>query len=157
MSMYQKFKTNPDLERNGIVVDYGDFRVTLARAGGANKRFERVTEAKTKPYRRAIQTETMDETVAVNLLREIYAETIILNWETRVDGEGVVVTAENRDQGRWVSGIEPPQEGQPLLPFTVENVVETLIALPDIFTDIQAQAMKGTLYREEILQAEAGN
>ena len=34
MSMYGQFKTSDTLEIQGVVIDYGDFRVTLARAGG---------------------------------------------------------------------------------------------------------------------------
>ena len=32
MRMYEQFKTNPALEQTGIELDYGDFRITIARA-----------------------------------------------------------------------------------------------------------------------------
>lgn len=143
MSMYKQFQTDENLEKKGIVIDYGDFRITIARAGGANKKFARVLEAKTKPYRRAIQTETMDNDRAMELLRETYAEAVILNWETKVEGE-------------WNVGIENP-DGEELLPFSGDSVLQTLQALPDLFLDLQQQAGKVALFRQSIIEDDAGN
>ena len=53
-SMYSTFRTDDELERKGIVIEYDSFRVTIARAGGSNKAFERALEAKSRPFRRAI-------------------------------------------------------------------------------------------------------
>lgn len=149
MSLYTSFKTNKDLETKGIEIDYGDFILTIARAGGSNKKFERVLEAKTKPYRRALQTDTMDTSVANQIMLEVYAEAIILNWQTKIS-EG------QHGKPLYKVGIEAP-EGGDLLPFKVKNVVQTLRDLPELFTDIQSQANKFALYRESILEAEAGN
>lgn len=142
MSMYELFKTDTNLETNGIVIDYGSFRVTIARAGGANKRFAKTLDVKTKPYRRAIQTETMDNERGLDILREVYSEAVVLNWEVK-DGDG------------WRQGIEGP-DGD-ILPFTKENVLATFRALPDLFHDLQEQAGKAALFRQSIREAEAGN
>ena len=61
MSMYEEFETDPNLETGGIWIDYGSFRVQIARAGGANKKYLSYAETKTKPFRRAIQAGTMTE------------------------------------------------------------------------------------------------
>lgn len=152
-SMYEQFKTDAELERNGVEIDYGDFRVTVARAGGANKRFARVLESKSKPYRRAIQTETMNLELSIGLLREVYAEAIILRWETKVNEE-------------WLIGIEPPPDvdleaveltNEGLLAFTRDNIVEVFTLLPDLFQDLQEQAQKIAMYRSHILDIDAGN
>jgi len=142
MSMYKLFKTDPNLEKAGIVVDYGDFRVTLARAGGGNRRFAQVLEAKTKPFKRAIQTEMMDNERGLQLLRETYAEAVILNWEVR-QGED------------WVQGIEAPDGS--VMEFSVANVLETFKNLPDLFTDLQEQASKAALFRQTVRENDAGN
>lgn len=142
MSMYKLFKTDPNLEKSGIVVDYGDFRVTLARAGGANRRFAQVLEAKTKPFKRAIQTEMMDNERGLQLLRETYAEAVILNWEVR-QGED------------WVQGIEAPDGS--IMEFNVANILETFKNLPDLFTDLQEQASKAALFRQTVRENDAGN
>lgn len=143
MSMYKQFRTDPKLESTGIVVDYGDFRVTVARAGGTNRKFARAMEAKSRPYRRRIQTETLDNDLANRLLREVYAETLILKWEVRVDG-------------KWATGIENPDGGTPL-PFNPKNVEAVLVELPDLFADLQDQSTSMRLYRQDLLEDDAGN
>ncbi len=144
MSMYGLFKTDVNLEKKGIIIDYGEFRVTIARAGGGNKKFAKLLEGKTKPYRRAIQTETMDSELAMGVLQKVYVDAVILNWETK------------NEDGEWEVGIEAP-EGGPLLPFTSENILETFASLPDLFTDLQEQANKVALFRKEIMETDAGN
>lgn len=143
MSMYRQFQTDGDLETKGIVLDYGDFRITVARAGGANKKFARILERTTKPHRRAIQTELMDNDLARSVLRQVYAEAVVLDWETKVDG-------------KLKKGIESADGGDLLL-VTSANIVATFEALPDLFTDVQEQASKVALFRQEILEEDAGN
>jgi len=142
MSMYGQFQTDTSLESQGIVIDYGTFRITVARAGGANKRFAKTLEAKTKPFKRAIQTDTMDNERGLEILRETYAEAVVLNWETKKDGV-------------FVQGIESQDGG--ILPFNKENVVFTFQNLPDLFTDIQQQAEKSALFRKFLQEQDAKN
>ena len=144
--MYGQFTTSQEAETSGVTIDYGEFRVKLARAGGANKKFGRVLEAKTKPFRRAIQTETMDDARGREILYEVYAETIVLSWETKVDG-------------KFQSGIEPPpgSDDTKLLPTNPKNIVATFKLLPDLFDDFKEQANRVALYREQILEEDAKN
>jgi hypothetical protein len=144
MSIYALFKTNPELEQSGIELDYGNFKITIARAGGANKKFAKLLEARSKPYKRAIQTETMDIERANDLIREVYAEAVILNWETKINDV-------------FVEGIEDPEDSSKTIPATKENIVRTLRLLPDLFVDIQEQATKAALFREEIREQDAKN
>lgn len=125
MSIYKLFGTDQNLERNGIVLEYGEATFTVARAGGANKKFQSCVERKMRPYRSAINAGTMDQKVAERLLAEAYAEAVILDWE------GVT----------YPPGDE--QEGQPM-PFTKENCVRVLLipGMGDLFLDIQEQSMK---------------
>lgn len=163
MSMYKTFETNPTLEKSGIILNYGDFRVTIARAGGANKRYSKVLEARTKPYRRAIQMEAMDNDRAAAIFKRVYAETIILDWETGgytdQDGNFIVASVSEVPDGlehTFKQGIENP-EGGDLLPFTVENVEAVLTRLNDLFLDIKEQAEKSVLFRKAIQEAEGKN
>ena len=119
------------------------FSVILPAEGLVASDYARVLETKTKPHRRAIQTETMDMERAGTLHMETYAETIILKWETKVDGEFKV-------------GIENP-EGGALLPVTVANIVAALTALPDLWLDLRTQATGAALFRETIMEDDAGN
>lgn len=142
MSMYQQFQTDKNRERDGIVVDYGTFRVTVARAGGANKAFAKALDVATRPYQRVIAAEVMDNDKGREILIEVYAETIIKNWE--IKGE----------DGKWSKGIDGPDGKK--IPYKTENVIKVLKDLPDLFLDIKSQAESLTLYRES-LREELGN
>lgn len=127
MSIYKLFATDPNLERNGFALEYGDATFIIARAGGANKKFQKCIERKLRPYRSAINSGTMDEKTAQKLLAEAYADAIVLAWE------GVTY---------------PPgddKEDEPM-PFTKENCVRLFEILPDLFQDIQEQSQKVANY-----------
>lgn len=141
-SMYEMFTTDSKLERGGVIIDYGSFRVTIARAGGSNKKFARVLTEKTKPYRRSMQTETMANDVAERVMREVYADAVILNWETLVEDD-------------WQQGMESSTGD--LLPFTRDNVLKTITALPELFADISEQANKVAIYREHVVEEDSKN
>ncbi len=132
------FKADPSLEKDGVWLEYGEadgkpVRILIARAGGANTAYTKRLEALVKPYRRQIQTETIDPEQVQKLLKQAYAETVVLGWENVTDAEG-----------------NP-------LPFSAANVVKLFTELPDLWQDVQEQAQRATLYRAEILKAEAGN
>lgn len=153
MSLYEVFETDSNLEQKGVNLDYGYALITIARAGGSNKKYLRTLERLTKPYRRAIQTETMDNEVAIGVLRQVYAESVILRWESR--GPSTVDEEGNEVDGEMVVGIESPNGD--ILPFNSENVILTLKNLPELFADIQEQAGKSSLYRTAVLEEDAGN
>ena len=142
MSMYKTFQTDSKLEQEGIYIDYGSFRVKIARAGGHNLRYTKALEAAVQPYKRMIATNSLEEGIGNAIMHDVYARTLVLNWETRRDNE-------------WVSGIEA--EDGSVLPFSPENVILTFQKLPDLFADIQAQAQNQSLYRREIMEGDAKN
>ena len=149
MSMYSSFKRNDRMEQEGIQIPYGGFKVTIARAGGANKKFIKIMEQKSHPHRRAIATETLDENLATELLYEAYAEGIVLDWFTETkdeDGEGT---------GEYVQGIEGP-DGE-IMKFNQENVIATFHALPELFLEIKGQAETAGLFKASNLAEDAKN
>ena len=151
-SMYQTFETDPELEQSGVWVEYDSFRVKLARAGGSNKRFARVLEAKTKPYRRAIDTETMSNSVADRLNKEAFSEVLVTGWEVReVDEDG--------NHKGWKPGIENSDPEGDLLPFTAENVLAVFQhpQMQDLYIDLTKQAQRMALYRRHTLETDQGN
>ena len=139
MSLYSQYKTDQDLEVNGIVLNYGkndkgqniDFRI--ARAGGGNTKFAKVAEAVLKPYRRQLNNETLDITVLDGLFRIIYAKAVVLGW----------------------SGVE--DENGKSLEFNEQNVVKVFEDLPDVFADVRAAAEKASLFRRQALEDESKN
>lgn len=141
--VYASFKTDKGLEETGIWLDYGPFRVRIARAGGANKRFARTLEAKTRPYQRAIKTETMDNAVAERIMRETFSTVVIIDWETK------------NEAGEWEKNLQLPDGS--MAPPTPENISKVLEELSDLFIDIQEQAQKAANFRDAQRDANAGN
>jgi hypothetical protein len=131
--LYAMFATDTSLEKTGIELQYGSIVIRIARAGGGNAKFNRVLEAKVKPVRRMIQTETLPPDQLEALMREVYADSVILGWSGVTDAEGKT------------------------LEFTKPNVIKVLSELPDLFEDIKAQANKAALFRKEELDAAVKN
>lgn len=131
---YTMFRTDPRAEAvDGVTIDYGAFRIRVVRAGGANAKFRRIMAERLRPYRKQLEMGTMDEAVAEQILREAYADAVIVGWEG--------VTDENGND----------------LPFTRDNVLKVLEDLPDLFRDIQEQANLLSNFKAEALEDEAKN
>ena len=139
MSLYKQFKTDKNVEKEGIVLNYGknskgeDIEIRIARAGGANVQYAKLLEVKTKPYRRQIQNETLDNEVAEKITKEVYAKAVVMGW----------------------AGVED-ENGKPL-EFSSENCIKLFDDLPDLWMDIQQQSTKAALFRADILEQDAKN
>jgi len=144
MSIDKLFKMDTVMEKEGIIIDYGDFRVRIARAGGSNQKFSKVFQAKMKPLRRQIDTDTLDEKVAARVMAEAYAEAVILDMDIL------------QKDGTYKSGIKVTDDGKPL-PVTKENVVKVLVDYPEFFRDLQNQANQVGLYRTAALEEDVKN
>lgn len=138
-SLYAQFTTDAKIEKEGVILQYGTnsknlpIGIRVARAGGANQAFNKRMEIKSKPYRRQIQTETIERKTLEKLVLEVFCETVVLDWENVEDADG------NE------------------MPFNYDNAVKLFTDLPDLFADVQEQASKSALFRAEIREAAAGN
>lgn len=133
MGVYDSYRTETELEQGGVVLDFGDYSVKIARAGGANLRFARVFEALTKPFRRAIQNETLSEDKAKDIAYQSYAEAIVLGWTNMKGRDGKEI------------------------PFSKENVIALFRDLPEFFLTIQQEAQRISNFRREAQKDEAKN
>lgn len=143
MSLFKMFKTDANLEMNGVVIDYGETRVTLARSGGANKQYLKVLEAKTKPFRRAIQADMMDRKKLTAIMQDVFIEAAIRKWEELVDGE-------------WQADVVRLESGE-IVPFSRDAVLSVFRALPDLFEDLQSQSANMAIYRQADLEEDVKN
>lgn len=131
-SLYDRFETNGDLERNGITLDFGEYgKFIVARAGGANMAFARVREAKLRPFRRQIQLDALPHDQWRKLLVEIFVESCMIGWE----------------------GIEG-RDGKPLQ-FTAANAVKLFVDLPELFEQVYEHASKADNFQAN-LENDAG-
>lgn len=131
MGLYDLFGTDHDLEENGFALEYGDATFIIARAGGANQKFQRCIEKKMRPYRASINSGTMHEDTSRKLLAEAYAQTIVLAWDGVTDKDGEA------------------------LEFTKENVVKIFNDLPDLFTEIITESQRIANYVTEAAEADS--
>lgn len=132
---YAAFATDPKVEQEGVWLEYPsyDFAIRVRRAGETNRTFAQRMDAKLKPYKRALDTGTMDPTVLLRVSREVWAETIVVEWKGVVDEKGKE------------------------MPLTRDNVIKLFTDLPDLFNDVIMQSKDAGLFRKYLAEAEAGN
>jgi len=139
MSLFKQFATNKDAEQDGIWVEYGpndDGTIPgfkIARAGKSNKKWAKAVERATKPHRRAIQLETMDNALSEKIMLGVFVESILIDW-------------------RNVQG----KDGK-LLQLTKESATALFEALPELYDDLNDKASKAAIFRDEALENEAKN
>jgi len=125
---YSVFLTDKALEKEGIILDYGDFKIKIARAGGSNAAFQKALVSKIRPFKRQIEAGAIPDGVAEKLFLEVYAEAVVLDWEGVTD-----------------------EHGNPL-PYSKENAVKLFSDLPDLFRDVQNQAAAISNFRAEVTE-----
>lgn len=139
MSFAKLFGTDKDTEKNGVRITYGEnangkeIAIIVARAGGANEAFQRTADVVLKPYRRQIQTETIDQKKLRSLMMVVYARSVVRGWEGVLD-----------DAGKEI-------------PFSEDACVAQFEAFPDLFADVQSNADQLAVFRKEDLAKEAKN
>src|SRR5690606_2819418 len=121
MDFIKLIDTDPELEKNGIWINYGTERVLMARAGGENKNSTKVLTALTAPMKRALDLGLVGEEASVAISAEVYAKTIVKGWQTLINGE-------------WKDGINTRDLG--MVPATVENVKARLMHDRDTLADL---------------------
>lgn len=134
-SIYDRYKTDKRIETSGVWFDYGDMgRFLVARAGGANSEYSRMLSKKMKVYRNQIDSGNIPEDVLRKVTANIFAETVVLNWEDVHDEKGKV------------------------MPYSKENCEKLLVDLPDFFDDISAFAIQYSNFQiTEMDEADAKN
>lgn len=143
MSLFKNFKTDPNAEKNGVLIEYGEFRLRLARIGGSNTDFAKRYEELMKPYRR-VPKDQLKADVQEKIVTTVFTETVIKpnTWQTLVDGE-------------WVDGIE--SESGEIIPATAENMAKILLELPDLYNALFKEANSITNFLAEARQEDAKN
>src|SRR5690606_38337747 len=117
----------------GVRVEYDDGRAFMIhRAGGSNRKFTKLLQAKMKPHERKLQMGTLPESVAERIMMECYAHAIVIGW----DG----ITAKGK-----------------AVPFTPDNCIALFEAKPEVFRAIQRDANDLALFRREVQEENAGN
>lgn len=133
-SIYEKFGTDKKSEQEGIILDYGDgVTIKIARAGGSNVRFEKAVQQKMRKFGLQAKHDLLEPEQMRSVMREVFAETVVLDWTGFTDKEGET------------------------LPLNRENIIKVFTDLPDLFDDVLEQSRKASLFKQTLLESEAGN
>ena len=142
MSLYKQYKNNDKKESDGVPVKFGDATITIARAGGGNKRMAFISQESTNRIEE-LQSEVLklsdndDPTEAemeklAALMKEsegimvkYYANAVVLGWKGVEDEDGNT------------------------LEFTKSNVVKVLTDLPEVLNEIKEKSSSLELFRDK--------
>lgn len=165
MGLYEKMKTSPRLESEGIWLQIDDTRIRLARAGGKNTKFIAAAEKIAREHKRVL--DLLNEEQGRKLFGRLYAEIIVLDWLTRsedgdLDEDGETAGDSVPKSERWKRGISGP-DGKlvefvlPKNQITIENILKTFDDIPDLLRLIKETAEDASLFRQELLKGIEGN
>jgi hypothetical protein len=154
--MYEHYQTDPNLEKEGVWTEFGDFRVRIAHAGGANSEFVKQTEATFKPYQRQLSNGNMDRDVLNRLSMKVAVRTIVRGWQVQdTDEDGDPKFDEDDGLPIWIDGIHA-EEGS-VLEDTIENRLNAFRALPHLYDEISRVASEMTAFRTMLREEASGN
>lgn len=142
-SPFKQFSTSSELETLGVWLNFGDFHIKVARAGGSNKRYGKASDLYFEPHRRAAEVGALSEKDASEALANVYADSVILGWRTV------------NEDGSFRDTIDGP-DGEPWQ-FTRENVVKLLTLLPDFFGVLRKHCENFQNFKRSSLERDAGN
>lgn len=146
MSLSNQFETDKQAEVDGVWVEYGANEngtipgFKISRMSKANKKYTKALEKATRPHRRAIELETMNNDLAERLFMQVFVDTVLLEWRNVPLSD---VTGNKDDEG--------------FATFNSENAMMLFERLNELYDDLQEKAKKASLFREETLEGEAGN
>lgn len=137
MSIWDLYETDLSMETEGFWHPVNKkIKVKLARAGGANIAFTKAMEEKTREHRKrggAFEGDKVDVELGMDIMKQAFAETIILDWKGFTNKAGKAV------------------------PFNPKVAYETMVALPDLFNELRDAAGEAANYRIEDIKDDVGN
>lgn len=169
MSLFKEFATDQDNEKSGVWTELGDnSKLKLRRAGGSNKEFEVLQTELTKPFQKRIRLSggSIPNTLLSTMRKisvECFSKTVVCGWQTKIkDEEG---------NESWHDGIEGVdideatgkrsersiQTEKDLWPVTETNIRKMFTEFPDFFEVVMEVASDAAAFRDEGLEAMAGN
>lgn len=106
-----QFGTDKEKETKGVVIQFGDLVVRLARAGKANKAYVTDMEETFRPYQRMIAVDVMSEVLAERLLKDVFARTVVLEAYILGEDEAKAVTRTPMTSDEIRSAMDDPEYG----------------------------------------------
>ena len=106
-------------EKDGVELAFGNGRfIVVMRSGVANRNYKSVMSRIFKPHQNVTGAVSMTDAAALSLIKEVYAEAVVLDWRGFVDAEGKNI------------------------PYSKNNCVDLFTASPQIFEIVQSESAK---------------
>lgn len=130
-SFLQRYKTDKNLEENGVWVDFGDVRVKIARI--TSKRSRDVRRQLERKYARKFRGQDIPHDVMEKILIEQLAQAVVMDWKGVTDASGREI------------------------PFNTEAARSIFTEFPDFREDVASAALMKETFLEEAREEELGN
>ena len=79
-SIYDLFKTDKNLEKDGKWVSFGPSQFLIARAGGSNTKFVNAYATAMKPYQRQQQLGKLTPEEQADIAKDPFVDFCVLDW-----------------------------------------------------------------------------
>lgn len=137
-SIYELFETDAAMEQEGVWINYEDFgKFLVARAGGANKAYQKVLEKELRPHRKMLKKRkgAIPVDIVEAAVKVAFIETVLLDWQDIKTRKGKAIK------------------------FSKENAVKLFDDLPALYEDLRDQSMDHDTFSmdDESLEDDAGN
>ena len=137
LSIYEMYETDMVREVEGFWYKVSKkISVKMARAGGANLEFSKEMELKTRPHRKrggAFEGDNVDIELATELMKEAFADKIILDWKGMTNKESKKIA------------------------YSPAAARKLLIDLPDLYIELRDAAGAASNFRIEEIKDDVGN
>lgn len=123
------FKTNDDLEKNGVWFDISDdIGFLVRRFSASNPRVRAAMATNYKPYARQIEMGTMEIKKNLEIMVKLFLDICLADWKgVEIDGK----ITEYKDIKR-------------------EDAIKFFMGLPDLFDALWTHANSGVNYKEDV-------
>jgi hypothetical protein len=129
-SLYQQYGNDKAAEvEHGIELRFADAKFFVRRAGGANQKYNQELRRLTRPLRKQIQIDVLEDNAYDELNKKAYFRAVVIGWENVNDADGNYIT------------------------FSEANFVKLMTDLPDLWDALQDACTRLSNFRaEEIRQ-----
>ena len=157
MDAYTFFETQPELEKDGICIDYSrlGFRVFIARSGGKNTMWEKEF-SKLSEKHKGKDLELVDPKELEDDLMRVFIKSVIRTWQVC---EETTDKTSKETKTVWKEGIivKKPDGSKSVEKPTFDNIRKVLKDLPPLYDDLMKKASDWQLFKKTLEEEEVKN
>lgn len=150
-AIYDRYITDTVKETTGVVKDFGDFVVTIRRAGGANESFGVELAKAFKPYQQVMELDEMPEEKSRELYYGVTARTNIVHWSFKAPDPS------DPSKKVLLPGLGYAEDGVGIIQASVDNLIELFKTAHELWVEIKMFAERRENYLLQNRAAAAKN